>query len=581
MADRSDVYRTIALRGAARILSALDRGDASLTAGSFDREHWAWKFRDFPLTMLQTGLLPLVELHAGKWDGNPFYSSGRLKQWIVAGLWNTLRRQHRNGAFDSVSPFTQDHGVTLAMAYVMASTVTRLGHENLPADLVSAIRDGVRRACQFASRSSEDYAFISNHQSLFALAWLRASVLLGDEALLERADRTVATILSHQSSEGWYDEYSGADGGYESLGITYLAEYYEARPTPALLESLNRALAFLAYAVHPDGSLGGLYGSRFTSLWYPAGCEQLGATSPLADCIAGHIARHLNAGQVVTPDNVDITNLPLLVWAYLRAAQHCSRRASVAPDDLSAVKLPSTDFQGVRAFAESGLVIAGTPTYYGVFNARRGGVGVVHSRQTGRLAYQDAGYVAQDSAVTWTSALPPGHEAQVTVDGANCRLESSFGQALNTAMGPLRFLALRTMSLTIFRWPAIARFVTRAIVSRLLTRRRAVPIRFVREIRFDADRIVFRDSIRALAGAPSVRLLRARSFQPTHMGSAGYFHPRDLDGIGPADDRFASEAFATMGKVDVSYALVFDANGLGSLESVEEVREQRSAPTNA
>jgi hypothetical protein len=177
---RAATYRTIALRAAKRMLGKLDRDELSPSAGSFDREHWGWKFRDFPLAMLQIGILPMVELLTGSWPGNPFYRSERLREWTCATLWNTLRRQHRNGAFDSVGPFTQDHGTTLAMVNSIASAVTRLGPGLIPADLADAARDSVHRACSFAGDTSEEYAFISNHHALFALAWLHAAELLDD-----------------------------------------------------------------------------------------------------------------------------------------------------------------------------------------------------------------------------------------------------------------------------------------------------------------------------------------------------------------------------------------------------------------
>ena len=80
----------------------------------------------------------------------------------------------------------------------------------------------------------------------------------------------------------WPLEYDGFDPGYETLGIQYLARYWEKTRDARVLASLRRAVAFFAHAVHPDGSVGGAYGSRHTRLYFPAGFEILAGEIPEA-----------------------------------------------------------------------------------------------------------------------------------------------------------------------------------------------------------------------------------------------------------------------------------------------------------
>jgi hypothetical protein len=98
--QRAQEYRRLALAATTRLLGTLDRDPFSPTAGSFDRDHWAWKFRDFPIAMLQTGILPLATLWARPWEGNEYAGSERVLDWLRLALEQTLQRQRANGAYD-------------------------------------------------------------------------------------------------------------------------------------------------------------------------------------------------------------------------------------------------------------------------------------------------------------------------------------------------------------------------------------------------------------------------------------------------------------------------------------------------
>ena len=199
----NSVYASEALLQVPRLMSQLDRETHSKSYGSFDRDHWAWKFRDFPITMLQTGIYPLALLWRFPFAENPYYRNPNVLKWVEAVVESIIRRQHKNGAFDSVGPYTQDHGVTLAMIYTLTEALRLLGEE-LHAALRRDAKEAVRRACLFALRSSEDYAFISNHQALFAVAFLNASELLEESRYRQQADHIIEQILHQQSPDGWY-----------------------------------------------------------------------------------------------------------------------------------------------------------------------------------------------------------------------------------------------------------------------------------------------------------------------------------------------------------------------------------------
>lgn len=97
-------YASLALSAIPRLLGKLDREPLSLTHGSFDREHWSWKFRDFPIGPLQMGMCPLALLWRQPFAGSSYCGSARLRDWIVGCIEHTLTRQKRAGAFQAFAP---------------------------------------------------------------------------------------------------------------------------------------------------------------------------------------------------------------------------------------------------------------------------------------------------------------------------------------------------------------------------------------------------------------------------------------------------------------------------------------------
>ncbi len=529
------LYRAFVRRAVPRLLGMLDRDPESPTVGSFDRDHWAWKFRDFPIAMLQTGMVPMAMLYTDRTPDNPYGGSSRMLEWTLAAMTGTIRRQHRNGAFDSVAPYSQDHGVTLQLVLAL-TTALRLLRNDVSEGLRDQVAESVRRACAFAARSDEDYAFISNHQGFFALAWHGAGELLDTTELKSRGAATIDGIIGRQSSDGWYAEYGGTDPGYESLGISYLATYLVEAGHPRLAQSLKRSVEFFSHCIHPDGSVGGCYGSRLTHLWYPSGLELLAPTDPLAARIVDFLGARLERGNVVTPDTVDAHNLPSLLHSYLAAASATQRRGPLTvAARVTYLPCESTDLW--RHFDEAGITVAATPHYYAVTNGRRGGVTSICDRRSARLLYEDSGLIVETARRTWSSATP----AQVTRVAASASLrtvESTVisGKAGNAPLTPFKLLILRALGLTVFRSRALGSLLRRMIISRLITGREPGPCNCERSVRFEDDGITIDDRlvVTSRRGILGVRL--THGFQPFHMGSARYFHERDLNEM-PVVDR--------------------------------------------
>ena len=537
----------------ARLLAALDREPNSAAYGNFDRSFWAWRFRDCPVTMFQAAIVPLAQAWASSLPKNDLYRNRRVLEWIGGALDRACRIQNANGSFDVWGPHTDHPGIALAMALVGCRSLEILGDELEPAR-VAQVLSLVERACDFGLKHDEDYAFISNHQAHFVLAFHHAAKLLGKAVYQQRADKIIESILAAQSPDGWYSEYGGPDPGYESLGISSLASYWQSTRSTELLDSLRRSVEFYSYCVHPDGSVGGIYGSRHTQQYFPAGFEILSGEIPMAAAVARYIGHRLGRGNVVTPPVVDAENLAALAGNYLDA---CAARPDAFAGPLP--PLPCEKMEDVRHFPASGITAAGTSCYYAVISAAKGGACRVFDKRSGALAYEDAGYLVRAGGKLWTSQrlqTGPPRSAGETNEAA---CTAPFTEVRPEASTPVRFLLFRLASLTLFRNVRLGAWLRRQIVARLITASRKGPLRLERRVRFGGDEIQFSDRIeleRPMAiGAVEI----ARSFTAIHMGSSRYYHPAELEETPLPDVRGLAGELETRRSANCEFRLRFTA----------------------
>lgn len=537
------------IRGSApRLLGGLDREPDSVSAGSFDRVNWGWKFRDFPLGGLQLASYPLALLWRHRVIDGSYHRNPRLFEWLLASVEETLSRQHRNGAFSAFVPNEQDTMSTLGIAFGLAETLLALGEE-VPVALRDRTHAAIYAACSFSRGGDEGHAFVSNHWAMAAVAWRDAFELTGEDVFRAEAEAVIDRILSEQSPEGWYNEYGGPDPGYETFGIFYLALYWQRTGCERTLASLAKSVEFQAYGVHPDGRIGGAYGSRHASLYMPAGFEILASELPMAAAVAAFMRDRYARRNVVTPASADVQNLTPLMYGYVEA---CFAKPAVDAD-LPSLPCEREDLE--RYFDHAGLQVVSNARYYAVLNASKGGVCRVFDKQRGRVAYRDSGYVVRAGRRRWTSQLIGLGRGERSGDELVCRAElAEVRQPMPT---PFRFVILRLLNLTLFRHPGIGGWIRKQIVVRLVKSKKRGPLTLTRSVRFAAEEIRFEDRLatRGSVGVDEVSL--PRSFTAIHMGSAKYFHPSELDDTPQAPVDGMAETLRRDGKAERTFSLRF------------------------
>lgn len=515
----TDRLRQLADRAALRALSEQDRDPYSPTRGCFDRRYWAWKLVDFPEATFQRNVYPLALLYRD--PRSQLYGQEEVCQAVGLGVRFALQIQHRNGSFDQAFPFEQSWGATAFLLHPLLEAV-RLVAPALDRD-AERIRQRLAAAGRFLCREGEQHGRITNHLAGGALSLYAAAASMNDAVFRARADRIVRDILANQSAEGWFPEYGGADPGYQTLCLYYLAEIAHLNPTPELAGALDRSLEFLQWFVHPNGTLGGIYGSRRTRVAYLGGFARLARRSPLAASMLSTLTAAMVGGDTVSVDTIDSGNLAPLFTNLV-----CSMRDPLTAEPAELV-LPAFGPPASRDFAEAGLCVRSASRYYAIVGVRNGATVTVFDRASGALALDDGGYVGEltDGSLV-TSQVSELRAA--AVDDHQVATTVTFCAMPQDRPTPGLFLVLRLLNLTLMRSIRAGNLVKRLLVRRLIGRRSPAELRLHRRVVF-GDRVLVEDRIENPTGLRLRWLRGGRPFNSIHMASAGYFEAAALRAV--------------------------------------------------
>ena len=513
MTDPAAMYREAALSQAWRLVALIDRNPHSRTRGSFSRAHWGWKFIDFPYPRLQEGVYALARLRGLDHPGNPLRQSSAADQWIAWGFENWTGRQLSNGAFDEAYPFEQCLAATAFTSFYLGHAFQVCG-DRLDRGLRERLVATFARAGAWLTANDETHGLLSNHLAVAVAALELIARITGDDRYSTRARFFLDRIFAHQSSEGWMQEYDGADIGYGTHGLFYLADYWRMTACPETLEACNRFAAFLKYFVHPDGTIGGEYGSRNTEFYYPAGFEILAPHSPACAAIAAAMRPSIEQRRVCGVWAMDEFNFAPMLNNLLFAAD-AARPLPGAP------ALPCADGTFDRRFPKAGLWVVNTPDHYSIIGLSKGGTVSVFDKRSSTLAARHSGLLVLEGGRTFTSqdyTLSPA--VTWSEDGKSATFDVPWKSAGTTVFSTWLFLAFRLFTITIGRSAAISARVKALLVHALIRRKRRPALTHRRSIRLVDDGVEVSDVLDGLTAGSTVQA--GEQFTAVHMGSSFY-----------------------------------------------------------
>ena len=496
-----------------RLLSEADRDPFSATSGCVDRRYWGWKLVDMPDATFQRNAQALAAVLVD--PASPYHQDERVRAALDAAIVYTASIQRRDGSFDQAFPHERSVGATAFLLHALLEVADAALPELEPAT-GRRLDDTIARAAHFLARHDEQHGFIANHQAAIALAMHWSAVRCAEPRFAARAQSCLRGLLGRQSIEGWFPEYGGADPGYQTLCLYYLALLHRRDPSLIPVPALTRALDFVSYFVHPDGTFGGEYGSRRTAIYYPGGIALLRQQFPIAAAISRAMAESIRMGRTTTLADIDAGNLAPLLVNYLLA-----HRAGLDVEACD-VLIPWQAGASVD-MRDAGLFVRSAGSYYSILGSTNGGVLKVFDTRARVVLCDDAGYVGQLEGGTLVTTQVTDRSHRVDVATSEIGVVATWCDVLHAVPAPSTWLLLRAASLSVLRIRGCAEMAKKLLVRLLMTRQRRRGIVLRRRVTFDPALVTIRDEI---TKSPRLRFSWLRGgvrFTAIHMASARYY----------------------------------------------------------
>jgi hypothetical protein len=502
-----------------RLLALFDSDRTSQSYGMGDRYYWAWGLIDFGNGTFQGAAHGLARLwRHGLWPYAtlPGYFLQRINMLFQGAA--TLTRN--DGSLEEAFPNEGSYCVTALVAFDLLCALDLLRDE---IDSTTQARwiATVQPMIGYLIKADETHAIISNHLATAVAALVRWHHLTQDASAETRARELLDSILGQQSSEGWFREYEGADPGYQSLCAYYLADVHRLRADWNLTEPLRKSIRFLWHFAHPDGSFGGLYGSRCTRFYYPAGVLALANEIPEAAVLANYMATSIENQTVVTLLAMDEPNLVPMFNAYCWAAALANDGNRLLPAE--ELELPALSTKALRQYyPQAGLLVDRGERHYTIVSIHKGGV--VSHFVADRPPVHNDGIVVRNPSGRFGSSQAYAANNKAEWQGDRLIIEAAIAPMPKQLTSPLQFLALRTLCISAFRFTRLRERVKQRLVRLLITGTKPWPARNLRTIYLGPGLTVI-DAPELPSGYQ--RVDHIQSFVPIHMASQGYWQRQD------------------------------------------------------
>lgn len=457
-----ELYFQEGIRYLPHLLEMVDRNRLSPTYGCFDRSYWHYRTSDFPSGMFQEDVLPLALAYSLKHPQNPYYHEERLKELVCAGIDFAAKSSHRDGSCDDYFPFERAAGAASFSLYACTEA-----YLSIPLKSQEFLQFLKKRAHYLAKAGYEEAGTLSNHKALIVLSLYNVFRTTEDEAFKTMAERRLERLLSLQKAEGWFPEYEGCDPGYLMFAIDFLAKYHQNSRDERVVNPLRQAIDFNAHFMHPDGTLGGEYGSRNTFHILPHGLELMAPRSEHAVWMANLFLDGLSKGKRSYLE--DDRLFCHYVYNFLQAYNDYHPRSGSPPSR----DIGQTDM--ICDFKEAGLVVRKKEHYYGVFSVKKGGTAKIFQGE--ELWLSDAGFVGRSQdGKRFTSAV--FGDATYHLQQDSLVVEGSCYEYDDPKFTPLTFIGFRLFNACVGRFlPANAtrRFLQKRAI---LKSKKKYPLRF-------------------------------------------------------------------------------------------------------
>jgi len=490
-----------------RILSQLDRDEDSPTFGSFDRNFWHYKIRDFSSVILQQGMLVIHALYHEKRNDNPLYRDPLARRWIDGCLRFWASQQLHNGAFNEYYPYEAGFPPTAFSLY--AAGIVLKESDNMVKD--AKVMRTVQKSCDWLLSHHEREA---TNQEAAALAGLAlCQNIVGIEINAKALETRLNAFYRSQSDEGWFTEYGGPDTGYLSVTIDCLWDLYETTHDDRALTSIRNAVAYVARMISVSGHTPVMINARNTDYLVPYGLTRFAGNDPLAAAVVKRLLEKINDPDHYLNRTDDRYACHYVYPSCFRSLPYLRMMTS------DIMSLPCDDHYD-SYLANAGIRIMHRPGKASVFiNAKKGGIVNVFDVQGVREA--DYGWRARTGRKSMAITHWLDKEYKVANQKDVVTVAGRMSKHAWMKPSPFKHFILRLSGLLLgYKLiPLLKRMMIFGSPS--------IPVSFKRTIVINDDKLVIDDHMTG-KGLNGMKLYRAPHYSMRHVSSAGAFVPEEL-----------------------------------------------------
>ena len=499
-----------------RILSLIDNDKSSSTFGMGDRYHWAWGLIDFGNGSFQGIAHGLARL----WKSNlwPYQTTKKIFFNRINSLFFGAKKLTRNsGSLEEAFPNEGSYCVTALVSFDLLMTIELLS-DDIDKETYNDWIEVIKPMIDYLKKADEKHAIISNHLATAVAALVLWMKITKDKSVEKKAKVLLNRILSNQSSEGWFKEYNGADPGYQSLCTYYLMIIHLNKPEWNLENSLSKSIDFLWNFAHPDGSFGGLYGSRCTRFFIPAGILAYSKKNIKALSLSKYMARSIQEKRVINLSSIDEPNLIPVFNSYCWAAELFENQNNSG----NLLEIPSLSRETFsHYYDQAGLFIDKGINHYTIINTKRGGI--IYHFCKGKLEVINGGVVVKNKKNIYGSSQL-NSLVELSDNLEEIKIISAIGPMSKSRPKPWQFLLLRILSVSFFKLFFFREIIKKFLVRFLINDKKPWPVKNERIIEIGKN-LKFYDSLSPAIGFEVVKDLN--NFVPFHMASQGYWQIQD------------------------------------------------------
>lgn len=508
-----EIYLDVILSQIPRLLGLLDRSIGSPSYGSFDRQYWHYRTVDFSCARSQEAVLTLAILYNLKSENNLYYKNKNILTWINAALEFWCKIQQTNGSFNEWYPKEGSFVATAFSAYAISETMIELKDE--PIDGYNGILSSLKKAADWLILRIEDRAV--NQTAGATIALYNVYVLTQEQKYLTASRDKIAFLSKLQNEEGWFIEYGGADIGYLSLAIDYLAKYYQKTRDEKVFRILEKAISFIYNFIHPNGTFGGSYTSRNTEYIIPSGFEVMARYLDKSKTLAQAIRISMARNQTIIPVSLDDRYLSYLGYNYLQAF----RESGGYPLDFKPT------FSNSRiSYPNLGIEIINKEDFQFVYNYRKGGTFKIVFRKDRTI--EDWGLVLEAyRGKRYFSGWLNLKSTYIQDTPYSFTVNTEFQEVKKILIGSFRFIALRIFQALFGIFDNITGWLKDKLRDMLITRKATTAIILKRSFKVEDKNIIINDTIKGAKKIKKVFLGGKISY--ILVPSSAYFQFQDLD----------------------------------------------------